>query len=103
MYKAQGALKYIVEVSTDAQFSRVVAVDSSVTDTFKVISTLQPTTKHFWRVISVAGTVVSTSSAVWNFTTVAAPPQAPELISPQNNSTGIPTATLFMWKSNPPQ
>lgn len=100
-HRAQGAAKYILEISTDPLFTTSAFADSSVTDTFKIVSTLNSNTKYYWRLKSVTGTSISVNSAIWNFTTIAGVPQAPVLIAPQNNSTGIPTTTLFLWNSIP--
>jgi len=98
-HRAPGAAKYILEVSTSVLFSSIAFADSSVTDTVKVMSQLQSNTKYYWRLTSIAGSTASSNSAIWNFTTMAGLPQAPSLIAPQNNATGIPTTTLFLWNS----
>ncbi len=67
--KINNAAAYIIQLSTDSNFSTFVINDSSVTDTSKQILGLSSDTKYFWRVASINLGGISSFSTVWNFST----------------------------------
>jgi hypothetical protein len=71
---AAQAATYEIEVATDAAFTNVVASASGLTSpTWTANVALNTSTKHYWRVRAVNTCGTGSYSAVWSFTTVAAP------------------------------
>lgn len=69
-----GAGSYILQVTTDSTFSGgFIFNDSTVTDTFKIVGTLEFGIRHFWRVKARLSQGTSLWSEVWNFTTAEYP------------------------------
>ncbi len=90
-YGLNNAVTYKIEISNDQNFNNVVFTDSSVTDTFKTINNLSEGTRYFWKVYAKNDSAYYAVSQTWNFTTYDL------LISPANNSTGIPITVDFLW------
>ena len=68
------AATYAIEVATDAGFTNLVASASGLTSpTWTADVTLNTSTKHYWRVRAENACGTGAYSAVWSFTTVAAP------------------------------
>ena len=68
------AATYEIEVATDATFTTIVASATGLTSpTWTANVALNTSTKHYWRVRAVNTCGTGTDSAVWSFTTVAAP------------------------------
>ncbi len=68
------AATYEIEVATDAAFTTIVASATGLTSpTWTANVALNTSTKHYWRVRAVNTCGTGTDSAVWSFTTVAAP------------------------------
>jgi len=63
------ATTYRLQVATDSLFASILVNDSTLTDTTFAVSTVLPSTKHFWRVNAKNGGGTTTWSPVWNFTT----------------------------------
>jgi hypothetical protein len=67
--QSQTAAAYRLQVARDSLFITLVVNDSTLVDTFRVVTGLLNNTKYFWRVNArnVGGT--STYSLIWDFTT----------------------------------
>ena len=71
---AAGATSYSIQVATDAGFSNIVASATGLASPTWVSNVaLNTSTQHFWRVQSTNACGTSTNSAVFSFSTVAAP------------------------------
>ena len=66
--KYQNALKFILIVGYDINFNSIYYYDSTLTDSFKIVSGLPPNTTFFWKVIR-QDSIINISSDVWRFTT----------------------------------
>jgi len=66
---ANAALRYRVQVATDAEFSSLFLDESAVVDTSLQLTNLDGETTYFWRVNSNTGDGISDWSEVWSFTT----------------------------------
>lgn len=88
---------YWIEYSPDSAFVTGVIKDSSLTDTLKILSGINTSTKYYWRVKAKNSAGWGLFSNVWNFTTVPPVPLVPVLISPPNNSIDIPPNVLLDW------
>ncbi len=75
--KAVNAVKYIIQLSNDDQFTTLVKKDSTATDTTKAITGLSGGQKYYWRVYAVNADRFGAYSGAWNFTTAAGAPAAP--------------------------
>jgi hypothetical protein len=90
-----------VQASTDSLFSSVV-LDSVIPVSQITVPSGRLTNdiKYFWRVKSSNILGEGPWSLIWNFRTITAPPlQAPNLISPPNNSNGQSVTPLLDWDS----
>ena len=95
---ASGVLSYRLQVATDAGFASGVAVnDSTIVDTFRVVSGLANSTQYYWRVNAKNAGGTSGYSATRSFTTVVSPAAAPTLVSPSNGATNQPTNVTVVW------
>jgi hypothetical protein len=96
-------LSFRLQVGTDSNFVSGIALnDSTITDTVATVSGLAYSTKYYWRVNAKNAGGSSAFSAKWAFTTAAAVPSVPVLLSPANNATGQPTSLVFRWGSSVP-
>lgn len=59
-----------------------------------------PDGDYHWKVVSVVGSQLA-SSLVWSFTIDTVPPEAPELLTPENNATLTDNTPTFSWSSVP--
>ncbi len=92
-----GAIRYSLQVSTSPVFLGFVVNDTTITDTFRIVSNLQSNTKYHWRLSATGNEGKSGWSAVWNFTTVPPAPATPPLISPVNNSINQMVNLTLQW------
>ena len=91
-----GASSYHIQAGTDPTFATGLLVnDSTIVDTFRVVSGLQSATTFYWRVSAKSNGVKGSFSSVWSFGTTL---PAPLLASPANASTGGPLAMPFFWR-----
>ncbi len=86
---------YNVLVSTNAEFTNIIANVNTTTNS-TVVSNLLYSTTYYWKVRGVNFTGTGTWSSVFNFTTKSVPPIPPSAISP-TNITSIPINFLFKW------
>ena len=91
------ATTYNIQVSTNTNFSSTIVNAITSTNSYTA-SSLSYFTLYYWRVkaINPGCSGGSPWSNVWNFTTTL---QAPNLISPANNSTGVTLTPTFNWGS----
>lgn len=68
--KIDTAQSYRLQVSTDSLFNTIIVNDSTLIDTFKIVSGLSKGTKYFWRVIAKSVSGIIYQSVTWKFTTV---------------------------------
>jgi hypothetical protein len=96
-----GATTYQVQLSKQSDFSTRVIDSSGLTVPRLEFAGLTPSTKYYWRVRGANAAGSGIWSAVWNFTTAApgAPSTAPLLVSPQNDTVGVPLARSLYWNS----
>lgn len=95
-----GAFYYKLQVATDSKFENIIFDKSDITATeneIKNILSLGYKT-YFWRVAAVNSGGISQYSEVWQFQTGLG---APNLISPPNQSTNIPSSVKVTWESFP--
>lgn len=90
---------YQLQVSLDSLFAGIILSDSAIVDTART-AVLAPGTDHFWRVRAHNIGGASAYSPVWRFRTVDAPPVAPELLAPPNQSTGVQRDPTLVWHSS---
>jgi len=94
--KPQYASGYRAIVSTDSLFSNLILNDSTLTDSTKFVSGLNPLTNYWWKVQvkNIAGW--GNYSAAYKFRTLGTPAQI-ILIQPANNSINQPVNLTFKW------
>jgi hypothetical protein len=94
--KSSTAVTYRVQVASDSLFSGIIVNDSTLTDSTKVISGLNPLTYYWWRVNAknIGGT--SSYSTIYKFRTLGYP-NTVTLINPANNAVNQPTSIVFRW------
>lgn len=94
-----GASGYIYEITDDENFVSGI-VTQMVTETYKEVLGLAYGTEYFWRVKSTDGEVESDWSEVWSFTTEYLWLNAPELVSPADNSIDLDYNSITIdWNS----
>jgi hypothetical protein len=94
-----GATYYQLQVSTNSGFtSTVIDINGLVNPGYVVPSgMLNNNTTYYWRVNASNSGGTSNWSTVWNFTTIPAPPPAPNLISPTNGQTNVSVTPNLDW------
>jgi hypothetical protein len=88
---------YRLQVATDTAFSSLVVDDSTLVDSSRYVSNLQPLTWYHWHVNAknIGGT--SGYSQRWSFKTMGTPTQV-ALLAPPNNAVNQPTSMIFFWQ-----
>ncbi|MCX6159103.1 MAG: hypothetical protein NTY74_14075 [Ignavibacteriae bacterium] len=87
---------YTLQLSTDSTFNNILIMDSTLTDTMRNVTGLQPLTKHYWRVKAKNIGGESEYSNTYNFKTKGIP-NTVNLYYPQRNGQNIDTALNFVW------
>ena len=98
--KSANATSYRVQVATDSLFNSIIVNDSTLTDSTKSISGLSDNTSYWWRVNAKNGGGTSAYSTSYKFSTNAAVPPPPLLVSPADNSVGNLTSLTLVWNKS---
>jgi len=93
------ATSYTLQVSTRTDFSAFTVNQSGITGTSYALTGLSAGTEYFWRVSAENATSTSGFSVTRRFRTVTAPPPPPQLVSPEDNATGVSTSPTVSWNS----
>ncbi len=99
------AVYYHLQISTDSNFSSSLIDNNSIANVEgQLIQNSQAfgltnNTKYYWRVAGNNIDGESAFSAVWDFTTIIAPPIAPTLVSPSDISLNQPTSVTVTWNA----
>lgn len=96
--KSFAATNYRVQVATDSLFTSLTVNDSTLVDSIKSITGLNPITYYWWRVNARNAGGISSYSSVWKFKTIGSP-YSVNLISPANNSVNQPVSINFSWNN----
>ena len=88
------AVSYEYQYCTDAQFISPAPISATNTISTATINGLSNNTTYFWRVRSYNGSIYSSWSTVWSFTTVGV--EIPTLISPANGATNQVINSLIL-------
>ncbi|MDB5034936.1 MAG: BNR/Asp-box repeat protein [Chlorobi bacterium] len=97
-----GAETYRVQLSATADFAAPILDKNGVASTSQIFSGLAANTKYYWRVSGANGAGPGAWSPVWSFTTITDvpnPPAAPLLVSPANDSLGVPLSRSLWWSA----
>jgi hypothetical protein len=95
--RSTGASTYKVQLSTDSLFSSLILNDSTVTDSVRNASGLQPLTNYWWRVSAKNAGGSSSFSSAFKFRTLGAPGMITGTFVPANGSVNLPTTINFRW------
>jgi len=95
----QRAEQYIVQLSTDPEFSDVVHERKELRDTTLTPPALLHEKSYFWRVKSVNRGGESAWSEASHFSTIVQAPPVPELVSPDHFMFDVPTTASLAWNS----
>ncbi|HTR81112.1 MAG TPA: FlgD immunoglobulin-like domain containing protein [Bacteroidota bacterium] len=94
----QNASSYWFQMSPDSTFGSIANSDSGIVSTSLRISGLQRNTRYFWRLSAFVGGQQSAWSLPNSFTVKPLTQEAgPNLLSPSDNSSGLPTTVTFSW------
>jgi WD40 repeat protein len=94
-----GATSYTVQVATDTTFvTGIVFDEGNITDTTKLVTSLTPSKKYFYRVKAQGGGGSSPWSLVWSFTTGTGGPPAPALTFPEDKAKNVSTTVALTWQ-----
>ncbi|WP_340105580.1 T9SS type A sorting domain-containing protein [Rhodohalobacter sp. 8-1] len=98
----EGAESYRLQVTDGTDFSTIVTDLTDLSDTNEELDLLAYETEHFWRVRAVNEAGEGEWSDAWSFTTQEEPmtiPDAPVLISPEQNATDIELSASLEWSA----
>tara|TARA_R110001599_G_scaffold184627_5_gene378680 strand:- start:127259 stop:132175 length:4917 start_codon:yes stop_codon:yes gene_type:complete len=96
---AQGATKYEFELSSALDFSSL-SENQTLTDTTLSLNfDLSYETQYYWRVRGIGVSDTSDWSPVFNFKTIFDKPEAPVLLSPEDEAMDLEITSLFEWSS----
>ena len=95
------AQTYRVQISTDSLFATTYKDSSGITSTSVNITSLNNSTKYYWRVNASYLGLAGNYSNVSNFTTIIAFPTVPVLTSPATNTINQPLSITFNWNAVP--
>lgn len=95
---AVGALSYQLQVSTSSNFSGTIINQSGITSSLYELGGLSNNTVYYWRVNASNASGVSGWSTTRSFTTIAAAPTAPVLVSPADSAVGVAINPTLTWK-----
>lgn len=94
------AVRYQAQVSTDSLFSAAFLLDRedlfSPTAEVRDLGNFQ---KYFWRVRALNFGGASAWSDIWSFRTLPAEPEAPVLITPADQASGVAANPQFTWSA----
>jgi len=96
---AIGAASYFVQVASDTGFTGIVAADSTLGDTAKLVTGLSNNQTYYWRVRSQNPGGVSAWTAMKSFTTIVAAPAAPRLSSPASGAANQQLSLTLFWNA----
>jgi hypothetical protein len=94
--KPQFAAGYNVILASDPGFINIIINDSTLTDTLKAITNLNPLTTYYWKVRAKDVAGWSAFSSIYNFKTIGTAGQV-VLSSPANGTSNQPTTITFNW------
>jgi hypothetical protein len=99
---ASGALSYQVQIATIESFSTTIFTMSGLTTTSTTGSGLSYSTIYFWQANASNAGGTGNWSSIWSFTTMPLPPpNAPNLVSPTNDTNlGNSTAATLTWSTS---
>lgn len=92
--ETNGTDLYTFQVSEDSSFNNILYADSMLTETELQLDLLDDYKTYYWRVGSRNELFANMFSGKFKFKTVVAVPQ---LLSPENNSTGVPLNVEIKW------
>ncbi|MBM2816829.1 MAG: hypothetical protein HW421_3591 [Ignavibacteria bacterium] len=89
---------YKLQIAKDNQFNNIVFNDSTLTTTFKEISTLDYFTQYYWRVAAKLTNRTTSWTSVWSLKTIL---QTPQLNSPAQDAVEQPLTLYMRWNKVP--
>jgi hypothetical protein len=95
--KSAGATSYRVQLSIDSLFGSFVVNDSTLTDSIRTVSGLQPLTNYYWRVSAKNAGGTSTFSTRFRFRTLGVPAVISGTFVPANGTTGLGLTVNLRW------
>jgi hypothetical protein len=95
--KSVTATSYRVQLATDAGFSNIILNDSTLTDSLRSVSGLNPLTNYWWRVKAKNAGGTSGFSGVFTFKTLGVPFTISGTFVPANGAFNQPTSINFRW------
>jgi len=97
--RTKSVMVYGFELVSDTTSMSDLIRDTTLVDTFKVVTGLKNFTEYFWRVKSKNETGWGDLTHWSTFKTIIAKPEIPILCSPLNNSIKQPTSINLVWKT----
>lgn len=94
---SENAALYRLQVSEDSTFATTFFDNSSIADTFKVVSGLSNKTIYFWRVRAINSGASSAWGTTWKFKTIGPTPSKPNLLNPANGAIDESITPLLNW------
>ncbi|MCX6132216.1 MAG: FG-GAP-like repeat-containing protein [Ignavibacteriales bacterium] len=88
---------YAIQVSKSTSFTSLAFEDTTLTDVYRQVSTLQNGTTYYWRVRARNAGGYGPYSPIWSFATVPAPPAAIGLQAPTNGSLSNSVSLSLVW------
>jgi hypothetical protein len=97
------AASYHLQLSTDSSFSSgLIKDDSTIVDTFRVVSGLTINTKYYWRVNAKDAGGTSAFSPTWTFLTTTPLPDQVAVLFPSDLAVIAADSVKFVWRRSQP-
>jgi len=96
------ASHYQIQISSDGDFLLPPLIDVHVNNTFFNLtdSLLEYSSHYYWRVRAKNTNKTGVWSEIYTFMTQIPPPEAPELIEPEDQETDIDLSPIFVWSES---
>ncbi|MCH8557821.1 MAG: S8 family serine peptidase [Balneolia bacterium] len=88
---------YDVELGLDADLGENTLLSSSTSETSLSLDDLGTDTRYYWRVRGTNAAGAGEWSATWSFLTTDNVPDAPQLVTPENEAEDLPLDQSFAW------
>jgi hypothetical protein len=94
------ATVYHLQIARDAGFTGLHTNNALITREYETVGEFALNTTYYWRVRAMNSVGESAFSDAWTFTTYDQPPDAPTLVSPEDDATLATNETTLTWNAS---